>query len=281
VQRLLLVVSLLTAIGCGSAGPTSPGAATTAPAPVSATDGWTDREVSAQIAPPVALPGDIVVVRAAGYLPREQVFDGTPIALWPGEDASTSQLVYGWTFDDGRTRLVRWERPFTVSLDGPLAGDAEVEAAVESALSEIGRLTGIPGVVVGSGGEVTIAVDPSLAQDGVVGHAHIDTRGSAIVSARVRLIGRGEFFGDGRSQSPHTLLHELGHVAGLWHSASGADVMHPGGVPAARQPRSFSAAEQTALHMMYAHRRPGNLPVDREPGAEASRSSVAASSVLD
>jgi hypothetical protein len=242
-------------------------------------DGWTDRALEAQVSPADPAPGTVVTVTAPGYLTRQQAFDGSPIALWPGAQSYTDRLVYGWDWQDGSRRLVRWERPFTVSLDAPLASDGAVVARLEQVLADIRARTGLQ-VTLAAAGDVTIGIDPALDRQNAVGEANISTRGSAIVSARVRLVSRDEFFGDARSNSPHTLLHELGHVVGLSHSGLDRDVMAPGGGARSRTV-TFTDDEATSLHMMYAHRQAGNQPVDRAPGVGAAAARDEVLSIVD
>jgi hypothetical protein len=130
-------------------------------------------------------------------------------------------------------------------------------------------------ISLGPGGAVTLAVDPAGIPPGAVAYTEITVNGGSVVSARMRVPSRAEVLGGRGAAHPNTLLHELGHVAGLAHSADTADVMTPGGGPG-RSLAAWSPNEAVVLRMMYVHRRAGNLPVDRDPGvaAAASRSQV-------
>ena len=52
--------------------------------------------------------GDTVAVEAPGYLSREQVFAGPPIALWPADPGYVQELVYDWELGDGSSAMVRF-----------------------------------------------------------------------------------------------------------------------------------------------------------------------------
>jgi hypothetical protein len=265
---LLLAVA---ACGGGSSSPTPVAPPTAAPptmppAPV-VIDGWTHQPVVGEMSVPRPPVGSPLLVSAAGYLPREQPYDGTPVALWPGNPEYVAQMVYSWRFTDGRVVLLRWAAPFVVTLDGDLAEEPHIVAKVEEALAEVRRATGLE-CTIGPGGPVTISLDPDILDDNAVGEAHISTRSNAIVSARLVFSDRAQILGNHRAAYHNTLLHEFGHALGLNHSSDDHDVMRPYRVQGARV-GSFSEAESVLLHMMYAHRRAGNTPLDRDPALGA------------
>jgi hypothetical protein len=275
-------VAALAACGGGgrstTTGSTAIATATPVPAPSTATsstpsaiDGITGAAVPAVFTPEAPARSATVQAQATGYLVREQAFEGTPIVLWPGSFDYVDKLVYDWELSDGSFRLLRWERPFVVTLDGDLASDAQVVAKMREVIAEIARVTGFT-LTIGPGGPVVVRIDPSVEDDGAVAVTEIRLRGSAVVSANVRFATRQEITGGARSDYRNTLLHEMGHVMGVSHSPSTRDVMTPGAGPGTRV-SEYQPDEATSLTMMYFHRRPGNSPPDRDPGAGA-RSTV-------
>jgi hypothetical protein len=270
------LLMLLVACGGGGNAPSGPSvvptpaptpAPTPTPAPVSVPviDGWTHAPVAAAVNPPQGVPGTQLSVTASGFLPRQQAFDGTPVALWSAPESYVGELVYGWDWSDGVERMVRWDRPFVVTLEGGLAGDAEVVAKVQEVLAEIERATGFPSTL-GAGGAITVTIDATVADDDAVGITNINTRNGAMSTARVRMVSRRELLGTPDAEYSNTFLHEMGHAIGLSHSPSVRDVMTPAEGPGTDR-GTFTDEETQSLHMMYAHRRPGNLFVDREVGA--------------
>jgi hypothetical protein len=281
---VLVALSGALALGaCGGGGRTATGSTpvvTTPPAtapPATATsttptaiDGITGAAVGAAFTPAAPARSAAVQAQAAGYLLRDQVFDGTPIALWPGTLEYVDELVYDWEFTDGSFRMVRWEQPFVVTLDGDLATDQQVVDKTREVIAEITRVTGVP-LTIGPGGPVVVAIDPSVADQDAVAYADLRFRGATVIGADVRFARRQEITGGARSDYRNTLLHEMGHVMGLGHSPSTRDVMTPGAGPGTRV-AEFQPDEAACLTMMYFHRRAGNLMPDRDPalGTRAS-----------
>ena len=274
---------LLCVTGCGGGGgssapsnvpvaaPTPTPAPTPAPALITR-NGWTEEGVTADVAPPSPAVGTAVTVQAPGFLVREQRFDGTPLFLWPSEEAYVRQLVYDWEFSDGIFRMIRWTQPFTVSLDGDLATDPAVVAKAEEVTAHITQITGLP-IAVGPGGPVKILINPAILDEGAIAKTLLTSRGAAITEATIEFADRQEVSGGSGSDYRNTLLHEMGHVMGLAHSASNRDVMTPAEGPGTKE-GVFQTQEATCLHMMYAHRQPGNLPPDRDAALGTATSEV-------
>jgi hypothetical protein len=243
-------------------------------------DGWTERPVAAEVKPPLVGLGNGVVVRAPGYLAREQRYDLEPIALWPAEPAYVRELVYDWEFTDGSFRMIRWDQPFTLTLDGALANDDAVSARARQVLNEIRRRTGLQ-IPIGPGGEVHVKVDPSVADQEAVGVASLSFRGETITSGSVSFINRQEIIGGPGASYSNTFLHEMGHIIGLAHSPDPSDVMTAAGGRGTTV-NVYQRGEAIALHMMYFHRDPGNRPPDKDPQlAAASGASPRYTVILD
>ena len=94
-----------------------------------------------------------------------------------------------------------------------------------------------------------------------------------ITEATIEFADRQEISGGRGSDYRNTLLHEMGHVMGLSHSASDRDVMTPAEGPGTKE-GVFQPQEVTCLHMMYFHRQPGNLPPDKDAALGTMSSEV-------
>jgi hypothetical protein len=289
-RAAVLLMLLYSFAGCGGGGgssapsnvpaaaPTPTPAPTPVPAPVTR-NGWTEEGVTADVTPASPSIGTAVTVQAEGFLVREQRFDGTTIFLWPSDENYVRQLVYDWEFDDGVRRLLRWPRGFTVSLDGDLATDPAVVAKTQEVVAEITGLTGLP-ITIGPGGEVTILINPAILDDGAIAQTSFGSRGATITDARVEFADRQEISGGAGSDYRNTLLHEMGHVMGMSHSASDRDVMTPAQGPGTKEGH-YQPDEATCLHMMYVHRQPGNVQPDRDAALGTMTSAVRRFVVVD
>ena len=278
--RLATAVLIAFAVlpACGGGGGRSSTGSTALPTPTptpsvpasstpSAIDGISGAVVPAAFTPTAPALSATVQAEASGYLLREQPFDGRPIALWPGSLAYVDELVYDWELADGSFRMVRWERPFVVTLAADLANDPQVVAKLNEVIAEIRRVTGVA-LAIGSNGPVVVRIDPSVSDMDAVASADLTLIGANVTRADVRFATRQEITAVGRTDYRNTLLHEMGHVMGLGHSPSSRDVMTPGAGPGTRV-AEYQPDEATCLTMMYFHRRAGNLPPDRDPGAGA------------
>jgi len=261
---LILALAVAACGGTGPAAPRTPSVPAPTPTPTLVVrDGVTEEIVAPEVAPPAPVVGMPVMLRAPGYLVREQRWDGSPIFLWPNEDINyVSEVVYNWEFQDGTRRLVRWDRPFTVTLDGDLAEDAAVMQKAQEVVTELSRTSGLP-ILVGPGGACMVTINPSLAADNIVGLARLTFRGPTIIGGTVEFVNRREIPGGPKANYSNTLLHEMGHIMGLQHSPSTRDVMTPGRGPGTRE-ATFQPNEALCLHMMYRRRTAGNIFPDRE-----------------
>jgi len=232
-------------------------------------DGWRHEPLDAEVNPPIVGLDQRVVVRAPGFLAREQRYEFEPIALWPAEPSYVRELVYDWEFEDGSFRMVRWERSsFTLTLEGSLANDGAVRTRARQVLDEIARRTGLEGSI-GSGGEVVVDIDSSVADQQAVAIARLRTRGAIITGGTISFVNHQEIIG-GRGASYHnTFLHEMGHIIGMAHSPDMSDVM-TAAAGRGTTVDAYQRNEAIALHMMYRHREAGNFPPDRAPELGAS-----------
>ena len=278
--RLVAASILCTSCGSGDA-PTAPQPAATAatplpaptPAPVFAViDGVSEAPTGASIAirPDSPRLGDVVTVTADGYPEREERWDGAPIALWylGGEGGpllrSYLDLIYG---GDPAGHLRRWSGTrYSVAL-------GTVSPAALPRTAEIKqRLSGVFADIASAGGPVftwteepfatvTVTVNPDDAC--LEGRYAACTRWweNAGSITRAELI----FAAAAGALNDRVSMHSAGHMIGLndWSKENAA--MYPG-YPATM----FIEFERNAIHMMYHHRKPGNLPTDRDPGALAS-----------
>lgn len=264
---LASALALVAACGGGrAAAPTSPAAVTTpTPAPVAVApevrNGETGGPVGDAVASPAqVVPGGPVAVTAAGFLRRQQFFvGGTPIFLWPQEDAYVRAIVYG----GGQFGLVRWSGGFRVK---PWPGTEDKIAVV---IAEASRVSGLPITMTTGPADVEIVLDPAepaLADLTALAVTIRTFSGFTITHSRIVFRSLGEFLGNSRQHGgrTNTALHEMGHVLGLSHSISYHDVMsneddrNPG--------LTYGSGEELALRMMYAYRAVGNAAPDRAPG---------------
>jgi hypothetical protein len=282
--RVALLSALALVVACGGGGgstaPTSPVAVptpTSAPVAVApdVRNGETGGPVGAAVASPAqVVPGAAVAVTAAGFLRRQQFFvGGTPIFLWPQDDAYVRAIVYG----GGQVGLIRWSGGFRVK---PWPGTEDKIAVV---IAEASRVSGLPITMTTGPADVEIVLDPAepaLADLTALAVTIRTFSGFTITHSRIVFRSLGEFLGNSRQHGgrTNTALHEMGHVLGLGHSISYHDVMsneddrNPG--------LTYGSGEELALRMMYAYRAAGNAAPDRAPGVPAATAVRAAPSVI-
>jgi Matrixin len=270
-RRWLLALAVLTG-ACGGGG-ASPAAPTVTPAPTPTTpplptilDGITGALVPGAVVNPQA-PGrnDRVMVSAAGYLVREQLFVLEPIRLWPASPDFVRQIVYSSAATGQEIAMRRFGGTgFVVSLPPEVDGDPRARNTFEEAVKETSRASGLD-VRLGADGVVRLVIEPEsfvgspqtcaftrlwLQEEIVVIRAEVVYPNA--LTAR-GLPGRCEPFG--------LAAHELGHVLGLQHVDDGSSLMNPSIVV-----RAYSPREEDTLTMMYRYRQPGNALPDREVG---------------
>lgn len=220
--------------------------------------------MAAEAAPVTPSVGQVITVRAPGYLERRQNFTGPPVLLWPADDESyVRSLVYNTWQNGGTDPMIRWGSPGSAS-GFVVTADPEIPAAnVRYAIGETASATGLT-IDIGSGGTVRIRADrsdPAFHGTDTIAFCQrsVSTPDDHLVSATIVLK-----FADAL---PETLLHEMLHAVGLGHVDDPASIMYPYQLP--EPPSVPSLRERIALHMMYAHRNAGNLPPDREAAVAA------------
>lgn len=254
VARRLAPLALLALLGACGGGSTDPDPVPT-PGVLEIRDGWTGDVVpGASVTPPAPAAGASIRVTQPGFLPREQFFQpGQPVYLWPQDEGYVRLLVYGPAVGE---KLSRWTRGFSVSVPPGYEGLAG------PVLAEVSRVTGLAVGLASGAGDVTVTVDPGdsyfVLNGDARAYASLQLRGSSITGARV------VFLAD-RWLGPELLLHELGHVIGLAHTAR-PDVMAQAPLLGVER---FTERETVAIRLMYARRLPGNVAPDREAGAAA------------
>jgi hypothetical protein len=240
-------------------------------------DGISDLPATAQVTPATPGLGERIAVTAEGFLPREQFFERADIFLWPGEPNYIQELGY-WEFTDDTFRVVRWNAGFTITLEAELADDPVLVRKAQEVAAEASRHIGYP-VSVGPGGSVTIGVDPGLDEQDAVAEARLQTRGAVVTGARIVFYRRSEIAGGSQAQYTNTLLHEMGHVIGLGHSPDDKDVMTLGEGRGTRV-AVYQPGEAGCLHMIYNHRRAGNIFPDRDPAIGTASSATLRRTVI-
>jgi hypothetical protein len=211
-----------------------------------------------------------VDVVAEGFLSRQTRLGPERLTLWPigpGHDAEYVRAIIYRSSEAGRSALAGPEQPLQRLASGravlvpsrEIARDAEAVAALREAAAILNGATGAATFQVGgSGGGATVIaldLDPSLRW---IAAAYRDVAGGAIVGARIA-------FGSlANARRVKIVAHELGHVLGLQHSASRADLMYF----EAREdgPSTFTAAERLTIRLLL-QRVPGNRYPDNDRDA--------------
>ena len=272
----LFVLAVLTGACGGGGGPSSP-TATPLPTPVplpTVLDGITGAAVPGAIVNPVA-PGrsERVMVTAAGYLVREQLFVLEPIRLWPETLDYVRQIVDTSAATGCEIPMRRFGGTgFVVSLPPEVDDDPQARSTFEEAVKETSRVSGLD-VRLGAEGAVRVVIEPEafvaipqtcaftrlwLQAETVVLRAEVVYPNVATARG---LPNRCEHFG--------LAAHELGHVIGLQHLDDATALMNPFIVAVV-----YSAREEDTVTMMYRYRRPGNVLPDREVILAAGSRSV-------
>lgn len=258
-----LALAAVVLSGCGKDSPTAPtisGPATTTtttlPAVLEVRDGITGALLSSS----VQTSGSSVTASAAGYLTRQQPAAPT-VWLWPQSEAYVLQLVYTSALSGGSISLQRWAPGAVLRI--ALAPDlAHHQGLLAESVAELARVSRAAVLALQPGdpsANVVIAVGPVPQQFSA--QTRTTLAGSTVVSARVTFYAERAVAND---PWRNLLLHELGHVLGLGHSADRGDVMW-GGSSGRTNERSFADPEVRALTMIHAWRKPGNTYPDVEP----------------
>jgi hypothetical protein len=230
-----------------------------------------------------AAAGVTVDVEKDGFLTRQTLVRAgeTHLTLWPEteqiSEAYTRTLVYtsavaGAEVVEPLRRLPARVRSISLEPSEPLKADwyamkAHGEAAESFTRAAQGRIT----VTVGGAADLQVPtrVDASdkYCDTGLTLLTYLWTSAHEVAKAEI------VFCGDRPARLPQPILHEIGHVYGLRHSASAWDVMYPTYSPYYMERynrwREFTEPEMVTMALM-SQRRAGNAWPDNDRTAKAS-----------
>lgn len=208
-----------------------------------------------------------------GSEPRPATHHGVPA---PAGDPSE------WAWMGGTPEgTVRWDPCTPITWSAPADGSA-TEAAFSAAVRQVARFSGYTFQRVESGGLITsrTATGAEIAAvfpTGAVAYAGADafprpgsmvmwaTRGYIVMWDKMLTAGW-------RSKLPALYLHELGHVMGLGHVPSAAEMMYQGGPP---RDRRYGAGDRAGLAAVHAGLDCAPPPASARGGASAVHQVVA------
>jgi hypothetical protein len=229
-------------------------------------DGITGASVQgATVDPPAPARDQRIMVTAAGYLVREQLFTLEPIRLWPARADFVGQIVYTSAATGDEIRMRRFGGSgFVLTLPAEIDGDPRARSGFEEAVRETSRVSGLD-VRLGPDGPVRLVIDPDsfAGRSQTCGFTRLWLQAETVI-VRAEVVYPNIETARGlanRCDRYGLAAHELGHAIGLQHVDDAAALMNPFILATAYSPR-----EEDTVTMMYHYRKPGNAMPDREVG---------------
>ena len=277
----VVVLSILCAVACDSGiGPsTMLVGPSRVPQSVSVLAGDSETPVFGAV---VRVVPDGVVVEAPGFL-RLVTSRGGTLALWPVNTQIPLAYTTSLAYSDGQvTRLALHVRQ--VSLRVSHETSPRILGRIQRAVDAMNMVqSGVRFVIGGFSADVSVSLaftdtDPALLADpSLIGITYTQYSPSMGVIHGATILVRPSLQQSEEGHLEAVVLHELGHVMGLWHTP-----LDVSGVMSARQTwrTTFTPQEATILRMLYQRLPATTLRGDTEyEGVRASASSASGEAV--